>query len=375
MQSKNVKKSVIAHEIDWIMLIVTVALSVFGLFMIYSATRTLGTNSRVAVQSVAFALGCVMLGVMCIFDYEQFEGIIKPIFIACVAILILVLVLGTEGSWGGKSWIRLGGVSFQPAEFAKLGFILTFSYHLSRVSEKINKPLVVLGLLLHVAVLVGLILLQPDAGSAMVFLFMFILMLFAAKLSWKYIAAALGAGIVAAPLIYNFVLTPVQQNRIRIFLDPNLDPLGSGYNVIQSKVAVGSGMLYGKGFMQGTQNQMGYLPMKYTDFIFGVISEELGFIGAAIVTILLFVLIWRCFKAAQKADNLFGRYICVGVAAMLMFHTVENIGMCMGLTPVTGIPLPFISYGGTSLLTNMAAVGIVMSVQYHAKPKSIFDVY
>lgn len=364
-----------ACEIDWVLAVTVVLLSVFGLFMIYSATRSLGTNARVAVQTAAFTIGLVMMVLLCAFDYEQFAGVIKPIFIGCVAILVLVLVAGVEGSWGGKSWIRIGPASFQPAELAKLGFILTFAFHLSRISEKINKPIVVLGMLLHVGVLVGLILLQPDAGSAMVFIFIFLCMLFVAKISWKYIAAAAALGAVSLPLIYNFVLTPVQKDRILTFFDPNRDPLGSGYNVIQSRIAVGSGMVYGKGYLEGTQNQLGYLPMKYTDFIFGVIGEELGFIGAMLVTVALFLVIWRCIRAAQKADNLFGRYICIGVAAMLLFHTVENIGMCMGLTPVTGIPLPFISYGGTSILTNMAAVGIVMSVEYHAKPKSIFDVY
>ena len=144
---------------------------------------------------------------------------------------------------------------------------------------------------------------------------------------------------------------------------------------MQSKIAVGSGQLWGKGYLQGTQNQMGYLPAKHTDFIFSIISEELGFIGAVIVVGVMFALIYKCFKTAQKADNAFGRYICVGVGAMMLFHVFENVGMCIGLMPVTGIPLPFLSYGGTSLVVNMIAMGLVLSVAYHNKPRSVFDVY
>jgi rod shape determining protein RodA len=216
---------------------------------------------------------------------------------------------------------------------------------------------------------------QPDMGSAMVFMFVFLCLLFVAKLSYKYIVPVAILTISSMPFIYKYVLSEYQQWRIQVFLNPDIDALNRGYNVIQSKIAVGSGQIWGKGYLQGTQNQMGYLPTKYTDFIFSVISEEFGFIGAALVVIALFLLIYRCFKVAKKADNSFGRYICVGVAAMLLFHTFENVGMCIGLMPVTGIPLPFISYGGTSLVTNLIAIGLVMSVAYHNKPRSVFDVY
>lgn len=237
--------------------------------------------------------------------------------------------------------------------------------------DDINKPLVILGLLLHIGVLVGLILLQPDMGSALVFMFMFICLMFVAKLSYKYIIPFGALGIASLPFVYKYVLSEYQQKRIQVFFNPDLDPLNRGYNVIQSKIAVGSGQLWGKGYLQGTQNQMGYLPTKYTDFIFSVISEEIGFIGAMVVVGVLFLLIYKCFKTAQKADNAFGRYICVGVGAMMLFHVFENVGMCIGLMPVTGIPLPFISYGGTSLVVNMIAIGLVLSVSYHNKPRSV----
>ena len=377
MKIKSVsKKSVILMEFDWVLFILTIALTIFGIIMIYSSTRTTGTNTNVIVQSLAAVIGCALMLFICFFDYEQLKNLVKPIYIFSVAILVLVLIIGTGGEeWGAKSWIRFGAIGIQPAELAKVCFIITFSYHLSKVQDDINKPLVILGLLLHIGALLGLILLQPDVGSALVFIFMFICMMFVAKLSYKYIIPVGALGIVSLPLVYKYVLKDFQKLRIKVFFNPEFDAAGRGYNVIQSKIAVGSGQIWGKGYLEGTQNQMGYLPGKTTDFIFSVICEELGLIGAILVVAALFLLIYKCFKTAQKSDNAFGRYICTGVGAMMLFHIFENVGMCIGLMPVTGIPLPFISYGGTSVMTYMFAVGLVMSVAYHNKPRSVFDVY
>ncbi len=369
------KRSVMARDFDWVLFAITIILSVFGIIVIYSATRTLDSITNVVVQSAAFCLGTAALIVVCLFDYEQFKNLVKPIYIFSIVILVLVLIFGVTGDWGARSWIRFGPIGIQPAEFAKLCFILTFSYHLEKVLDDINKPIVILGLLAHVGVLVALIMMQPDLGSTLVFIFMFLCFMFTAKLSYKYIIPVGVIGIASLPFIYRYGLNEYQQERILVFLDPNRDPLGRGYNVIQSTIAVGSGQLWGKGYLEGTQNQMGYLPTKYTDFIFSVISEEFGFIGAMAVVILLFVLIWRCFSIARRADNAYGRFICIGVGAMFLFHVFENVGMCIGLTPVTGIPLPFLSYGGTSLVTNMIAIGLVMSVAYHNKPRNVYDVY
>lgn len=377
MRDKKVAKhSVILMEFDWVLFVLPILLSVFGIICIYSATRTSNTMTNVIVQSGSFVIGTTMLLVTCFFDYEQFKNLVKPIFAFAVGILILVLLIGIGGDEvGARSWIRFGAIGIQPSEIAKVCFILTFSYHLSQVDHKINQPLVLLGLLLHLGIIVGLIMLQPDMGSTMVFIFMFICLMFVAKLSYKYILPISAIGIGSLPFIYKYVLSEYQQGRIQVFFNPELEPMKRGYHVIQSKIAVGSGQLWGQGYLSGMQNQMGYLPTRHTDFIFSVISEEFGFIGASILVIALFLLIYRCFKVAQKADNTFGRYICVGVGAMLLFHTFENIGMCIGLMPVTGIPLPFVSYGGTAMVTDMIAIGLVMSVAYHNKPRSVFDVY
>ncbi|MBP3359506.1 MAG: rod shape-determining protein RodA [Clostridia bacterium] len=374
MERRFSKNSVMTWEFDWVLTLVSVALAVFGLFAVYSATRSSGSNTNIIVQSIAVVIGTVVMLLLCFFDYEQFIPLIKYIFLFCAAFLLLVLLIGFTGKWGSKSWIRVAGISIQPSELVKCGFIITLSYHLSQIKEKINRPPVLFGLLLHLMVPTILILMQPDFGTAVVFVFIFCIMLFSAKLSFKYIIPTLIVFIAALPVGYHF-LDNFQKDRIRVFFNPELDPLKRGYNVIQSKIAVGSGELYGKGYLSGPQNQMGYLPAKHTDFIFSSIAEEFGFIGAALVIAALFIIIIKCVKTAKKADNLFGRYICIGAASMLFFHTVENIGMCMGLLPVTGIPLPFLSYGGTSIITNFACIGLVLSVSYHNKPRSTFDVY
>lgn len=333
-----------------------------GLAAIYSATLSFESLTNVIVQSASFVIGLLAVWVLNKIDYDRYGYLSKYIYAVSAALLILVLIIGKSGDWGAQSWIRIGPIGIQPSEVAKIGFILTFSHHLTAVEKNINKPSVLFGLFVHVGILIFLILLQPDAGSAMVFGFIFITLLFAAGISYKYILAAAGIGALSLPAIYFFVLSPYQKQRIQVFFNPDADKLGSGYNVIQSKIAVGSGELYGKGYLNGTQNQLSILPAKHTDFIFSTISEEWGLIGSLFIVLLLFFIIFRCIKASQKSPSPYGRYICLGVAAMLIFHTFENIGMCVGIMPVTGIPLPFISYGGTSLITNMAAIGIVLSV-------------
>ncbi len=357
-------------NLDKVLIVFVILSALYGIIAIFSATRSFGTYTNTIIQSCALLMGGVIMIGIAAFDYEQFEVLLKPIAAVCIFLLILVKVIGTAGDWGAQSWIRIGPVGIQPSEFAKIGFILTFSYHLSKVTDKVNEPKTLLLLALHLAIPAFLIMLQPDLGSTLVFVFIFLVMLFTAGISAKYVFSALGLGVVSLPLIYMFLLSDYQKHRILVFLNPELDKLGSGYNVIQSKIAVGSGGFFGKGYLNGTQNQLEFLPTKHTDFIFSVIAEELGFIGAGLVVVFLSVIIWRCIKTAMNSKTLFGRYICIGVSSMFIFHAVENIGMCIGLTPVTGIPLPFFSYGGTSLLTNLIAIGLVLSVGvYNSKRK------
>ena len=354
------------HGHDTLLFAITLVTAVIGIIMIYSATRSLNTNSNVIIQAGAFLIGAVLMVIISKIDYHIFGHIALPVYAVCIGLLVAVLIVGSTGNWGARSWIRFGPIGIQPAEICKIGFAITFAKHLSMVKHQLERPITVILLVGHVAVFLGLIMMQPDAGSAMVFCFMFVVVLFAAGISFKYVIPAVLGFAAFVPLAYMFLLSDYQKHRIQVFFNPDMDRLGSGYNVIQSKIAVGSGQLFGKGFLKGTQNQLGFLPTKHTDFIFSVIAEELGFIGALLVILLLFLIIARCIKASQEANDSFGRYLCLGIAAMLIFHTFENIGMCIGLMPVTGIPLPFISYGGTSLLTNMIAVGLVLSVTRHS---------
>lgn len=341
---------------------------IFGIFMINSATASLGSGKFVLVQFLAFVIGLSAAIIITLMDY----AILKQLrFLAMgvgLALLILVLILGFgREDTGTQGWINLGFVNLQPAEIAKVCFLVSFSAHVSKIREDINTLPNIALLLLHLIIPVALILLQPDMGTAMVFVFMFILMVFFAGISYKYIITAASLGIAGALGAWFFVLKDYQKDRIFSFLNPESDPLGAGYHIIQSKIAVGSGRLFGTGYTKGIQTQMGYLPEKQTDFIYSVICEELGFMGAIAVIILLFFIIFRVFINARRAKDTFGEMLCVGAGAMLLFHTLENIGMCINLLPITGIPLPFFSYGGSNMITSMIAIGIVLSVSFHRK--------
>ena len=356
-------------NLDWVLIILTLICTAFGILVISSAVNTMSGSSKfIIIQSGAAVIGLIAMAVFAAIDYEDLGALAKVIYGLCIASLLLVFVLGTGlESTGSKSWIRFGPIGIQPSEFVKIGFIISFSMHVSKCGDEINRPANVIKLIIHAAVLITLILLQPDYGTALVFICIMAGILFAAGISWKYV---LGAGAVSAtilPIIWFFFLNDARKNRILVFLSPESDPSGAGYHVLQSKLTIGSGQIFGKGLFHGTQTQLGYLPVKHTDFIFGVIGEELGLIGCLAVIALLFGLIFRILYNSRNAKNDFGTYICVGVAFMLIAHVFENIGMCIGLMPVTGIPLPFFSYGGSSLLTNFIAMGLVLSVYMRRK--------
>lgn len=367
MKSKSFSSKLkIFKSLDKILTLLAAVSAVCGIIAIYSATHSMGTIKLVLIQSAAFVLGFAAMLIISNIDYELFMDSSKYIFIGNILLLILVLLIGMgKESTGTKGWIDLGIVSFQPAEIVKIGFILTFAQHLNKVRRDINYLPVLLGLTFHAGILVFLILLQPDLGTALVFLFIFAVMLFVSKISYKYVIILFSAIAVLAPLFWFFkdkILSPYQVDRFLVFFDPYRDPTGTGYNVIQSEISVGSGKLFGKGYLMGSQNQLEYLPAKHTDFIFATIGEEWGFIGCIAVVLLLFSIILRCIYIACTARDFYGSMICSGISAMFLFHVLENIGMCIRLMPVTGIPLPFISYGGTSLLTSMMAIGFVNSV-------------
>ncbi len=355
---------------DFTLLICTIISSIAGLFAIFSATTSFDSNLRyIVVQGVGALIGIIALFVISWMDYNDFEQF-KFVFMGIAVVLLgLVLIIGFgREDTGTQGWISLGPINVQPAELAKLCFIVSLGAHISKAGEDINTLRHIVLLFLHLTLYVGLVILQPDYGTAMVFVFIFIVMTYIGGLNSKIFLSGIGLIVAVCPLLWFFVLRDFQKKRIISFLNPESDPLGSGYHAIQSKIATGSGGLFGKGYLSGSQTQMGYLPEKQTDFIFSVISEEFGFIGAIIVTALLVTVIVRCFICATHAPNFFGELICIGVGSMLLFHTIENIGMCIGLLPITGIPLPFISYGGSSVLTNFISIGLVESVACSKRP-------
>ena len=347
---------------DKYLLCISSLLAIFGMIVISSATHSMGNTKFIAVQFAAYLIGLVCMAVLTVIDFESFANKTGYIYALGILLLTVVLFLGTGEEVGTKGWIRFGGIGIQPAELVKVGFILTLANHVSRNEKHVNSVFPFLGMVMHAAVIIGMVLLQPDYGTAMVYIFIFICMVFAAGLYYRVVFGAAAAFAAFLPVAWFFILRPFQKNRILTFINPELDPAGAGYHVIQSKIAIGSGGLFGRGLYNGPQTQLDILPEKHTDFIFAVIGEELGFIACIAVVLLLFTLVVRCFVIASKSRSRYGKYICIGVGAMILFQTFENIGMCIGVMPVTGIPLPFISYGGSSMITNMMAMGLVMSV-------------
>jgi len=360
---ENLVDRKLIKNIDLGIVISTILLIVYGMISISSAThiRSGGSMGTLKVQIIAFILGIIGVILILLIDYKTFGDNYVLIYITNVFLLTLVLIIGFSTK-GTRGWIDLGPVNMQPSEVVKIGYILTFAKYLEKKKDNLNRLIDVLPAMLHLGLVVGLIMLQPDTGTALVFIFISIFMLFAAGISYKIIAGAFGSFLISLPIIWKLFLKPYQKNRILVFLNPELDPMGAGYHVIQSKTAIGSGQFLGKGLFEGTQNNLGFILERHTDFIFSVIGEELGLVGALVLMMLFLWLLLRCIHIAKVSKDDYGMLICVGIISMFLFHILENIGMTIGLMPVTGIPLPFISYGGSSLLTNMAAVGLVLNV-------------
>ncbi|MBR5527734.1 MAG: rod shape-determining protein RodA [Clostridia bacterium] len=353
----------LAH-IDYITVAIVAALSVIGILAVHSATLSKGTSRFDIVQIGMTVVGfCIMLGL----SYLDYDGLTKNyrlILIANVIMLAFTAIFGTGADGGGDTnhnWIRIGPIGIQPAEIGKVLYIITFAAHLDTVKHRINHVKTLFGLMLHSGLIIGLVLLERDLGQATVYIAITVVMLFAAKLSLWYFAGVGVAGLAAAPLIFAN-LKDYQRERLLVGFNPELDPLHRGYQAIQSKTAIASGGITGLGYRMGYLSQTALLPAKQTDMIFAVICEEAGFIGGLLVLLLLLGLTARIFMNAVSADKMSGALICAGVAGMIMYQTIENVGMCLGMLPVIGITLPFLSYGGSSVLGLYLAMGMVVSV-------------
>lgn len=338
---------------------VTLLLVIYGLLMLFSATYAASGLSEVLRQLV-YALIGIVLALYCMFiDYKLFSKAAVFIYIIVLVLLIAVMFVGSE-ALGAQRWLSLGPLgSFQPSEIAKLGLIITLSSYFSKVEQSISlKTFLLTGV--HVGIPVLLILKQPDLGTALVLIAFTFGILFTIGYNPFLIASILiSGGVVMMQLLNNY-----QRTRLLIFLDPNRDPQGGGWNIIQSIIAVGSGGLFGKGLLSGTQTQLKFVPEHHTDFIFTVLAEETGFVGGVILFLLYFLLLWFATRIALNAKDKLGKLLAAGISVMFLFHILVNVGMTMQIMPITGIPLPFISFGGSAMLTNFMAVGVLLSIHF-----------
>lgn len=359
-------------NMEWGILIVAIILCIIGMIALFSATQETEYD-EFKKQVIWFVVSLVIMIIFMLIDYD-FLIKISPIIYG-IFIILLIGVLFTKPINGATSWFDIGFFSFQPGEFAKVFVIIFLAFTISKIQERnredINKPTKLL-IILGVAILpVLLIIKQPDYGTAIAYIIATAMMLFAAGIDKKYIIATILLVVIAVPLLYFFILPEHAKTRIDIFLNPESDPRGAGYNVLQSQLAIGAGGLTGMGLLKGNQTQLGFLYPKTTDFIYSVIGEEMGFIVAASIIILYVYLITKCVYIAKTAKDSKGTLIAAGISGIFLFHFVENIGMVMGLLPITGVPLLFISYGGSSLITSFICIGILLNIS-GKRQKTIF---
>ena len=357
-------------SIDFSVIAIIFVLFLIGEIALFSAGGGIEGNIDEANKHILWFIGgFVIMLIVAMIDYEVWRRLWIPLY--AIMLLALFLVLFTEPI--NRSWFTFKGVSIQPSEFSKIILILGLASLLSVFKEKgkVNNIFNLLIAVVFLAIPTFLIVKQPDYGTAMVFLAIFAVMLFSYGISLWYVLGSMVALAAALPFVYLYILPEHAKERINVFLNPQSDPLGAGYNIIQSVLAVGSGKVWGMGLYSGHQTQLGYLPMKTTDFIYSVISEEMGFIISALVVLLFILLVVRLFYIAKNTKDMYGSLIVAGIAAMFLAHFIENVGMTIGLMPITGIPLPFVSYGGSSMLTNCIAIGLVLSVNRKRK-KNMF---
>lgn len=359
-------------NIEWSIAIIAILLCIIGLVALFSATQEAELdefNKQCIWLGISLVIGIIVM----LIDYETLVKLSPMLY--GIFILLLIAVFFTTPVNGARSWFNIGFFSLQPGEFDKIVVILFLAYAITKIQARdrreINKPLKLLLILVILAVPVLLIIKQPDYGTAAAFIAAIVFMLITAGIDKKYILSAVILVVIAVPIMYNFILPDHAKQRIDIFLNPEADPRGAGYNIIQSKLAIGAGGLTGMGFLKGNQTQLGFLYPKTTDFIYAVIGEEMGFIVACSVIILYVVLITKCLYVAKTAKDETGSLIASGITGIFVFHMIENIGMVMGLLPITGVPLPFISYGGSSLITNFICIAILLNIS-SKRQKTIF---
>ncbi|MEW5920064.1 MAG: rod shape-determining protein RodA [Bacillota bacterium] len=348
---------------DYVLLIITLALCFYGLVVLSSATQGLSSSDPllyVRKQATWIGVGLAVILLVISVDYINIYRWSWYFYVLKLISLGLVLFFGRD-TGGASRWIDLKIFDFQPSELAKLIVIITLARLLVDCEERRERFFSTWPFFLLLLPPTLLIFMQPDLGTALVFLVIFFGMLYMAGVPVRYMAVYTTAGLAAFPLLWS-QLIHYQKMRLLVFLNPEVDPLGYGYQLMQSMIAIGSGGIRGKGLYAGTQARLQFLPEQHTDFIFSVLGEELGLLGGALLLVLYFCLIYRILKIGSYSKDSFGALICTGVATMITFQVLVNVGMTISVMPVTGLPLPFMSYGGSSMLVNMLSIGVVLNV-------------
>jgi rod shape determining protein RodA len=359
-------------EIDPILLIATLLLIGYGIVMGYSITledRTFtGDVGQQVLRGVLYAvIAFSVMAIVALLDHSWL-GTLAPAFYVVTLGLLVVVLVGGQSTLGATRWYTIAGFKFQPGEFAKVFMVVVLAKWFA--DRDVRSPFTIVGGLALLAVPVGLVFKQPDLGTSLVFLGMFFGLAFVAGARLWHLTAIVAAGIAAMPVLWAS-LKPYQQSRLTVFLDPYSDPQGAGWNIIQSLIAVGSGTLTGKGLTAGTQSPLGYLPIAESDFVFSGLAEDLGFVGAAILFVLYIVLLLSALRIAHRSRDAFGTYLAGGIVAMLAFQIAVNVGMAISLMPVTGIPLPFISQGGSSLISICFALGALQAISMRREQRPL----
>ena len=370
LKTKNLLK-----RIDFTLLFASLAIVIYSLIIISSATHINNPSEErfwfVQRQGIFAIVNIIIAIIFMNFDYRGLKSYGKFLYVINIIMLLAVMFFG-HAALGAQRWIQIGPVSLQPSEFSKLIMIICMASVLEEKVGELNSLRDLLPIAVYVGIPFILVLKQPDLGTSLVFMAIFFGMIIICGIPWRILFGLMVAGIACMPIIWQF-LKDYQKMRIMVFLDPNVDPLGSGYHIIQSKIAIGSGMLFGKGLFEGTQSQLNFLPENHTDFIFAVVGEELGFVGAVILLLLYLIVLWRGLQIAKDAYDVFGRLLAVGITSMLAFHVLVNVGMTTGIMPVTGIPLPLMSYGISSLTTNILSIAILMNIHLRKQKISLFS--
>ena len=352
-------------SVDFTVVFTVLLLMMTGFIALNSATTD---TRKLTVQTLCYIVGFVTMIALTFWDYRSIQGQKNRIYFLCLFLLIIVFPFGIgKEETGALSWIRFGGIGVQPSEFAKLLFCLYLSCELSEKIEKntLNNKKELLIFLAKCVPIIALVIMQNDTGTALVFMFILCVTLFIAGISLKYILVTTAVLLISLPIIWTF-LADYQKDRISVFFNPSADLSDAGYQVNLSKLALSSGGITGQGYRQGAVNALSFLPEKETDFIFSVIGEEFGLLGTGFVLILFLILVLKCFFIAKHAVDVRGKLLATGITAIFLFHIAENIGMTLGLLPVTGIPLPFLSYGGSSVLSMSIGAGLVLCVRRKA---------